>query len=967
MIRLTALAKSLLLVALLGFLASCGSDSASPPGAVAGPRAGLDELAQTRVAPPVVPDEISPVHIQDPVSGTVLGPDGKPVAGARVRLFQRLRRWPRRDRTELDLVRSGGSGQFVLAHPKGADLEVEVEAAGCARTIRAVPLPGLGTLMVRLPRGGRVGGQVLLPSGQVASGCWVCLEPGTNSVMRARETHADPQGRFYFDSVPADQLRLTARHEAYQPVTAGNIAVGRNIQLKLEERVIGLSGTVTVGDRPLSGCEVRVYPETKNGLLYVPYEATTNNLGEYTIRGLGQGLVSVQLQHESFGSTQRVVTVSRSRTDLDFELQPKLRVAGRLLGIKSKEPLQLELVSRFGEVGTAEVAANGTFAFGGGFSKGLATFEIRNGAYGFQASQSRWVQRVLTHDANRLQFAIEPATELAGVVETIDGTPVEGVEVLAASEQAWWSPKSFQLVATQQQVLAVTDSGGNYSVRGLEPGDMHLVFHAAQFAFQQEKVQVSTKSEPVLVPTVRLEPPGMISGRVTRDGQPVVGALVSTAIASNRAMSDLDGAFVLRGLPPGDHGVRVKYRTLPVSAPQVVQLAPGQRALDVNVSLPVGRRVTGRVRDADDVPLANVLIESQAGTVTKSDDSGRFEIDVLPGRSTLLIRSSEFDLGAQRVPVARDIQDLAIRLRKAPRAGLQAKVSTLPKETPVTGLMLRLDAGTDPAKAMQVGAGLNQLVSVLSRMNELNEHHIRGHLERWIEVPEGELLVHNLAQGMYSLHLAAKGFQPLVRPVMLFNGKIQNLGEIKLEPGFRVHGVVVDPNGKPVPGARVVLGRESDLTLDGARLTEKADRNGRFAVDGVGLNSQDLFVAALGYATVYHRINLETDIMRTSTDPVVVQMQAGVTIKAALVNLKNEPVPFKKVQLNRGPNRLREVETDQEGIAWFHNLRKGAYSVYLLGRLRSTQAVTIRDTRGGRVYEVKVVDAPRRAARSRAR
>jgi hypothetical protein len=311
--------------------------------------------------------------------------------------------------------------------------------------------------------------------------------------------------------------------------------------------------------------------------------------------------------------------------------------------------------------------------------------------------------------------------------------------------------------------------------------------------------------------------------------------------------------------------------------------------------------------------------------------------------------------------VAAGAADVLVRLRNAQRAGIEAQVLALPKETPVVGLVLRLDAEENA----QFTAASNPVhfLHLLSRLQRLNEHHVRGQVERWVEIPDGELQIQNLPAGTYTLTLHARGLQPFVKTVVLVNGRTLGLGVVKLEPGFRVHGVVVDPGGKPVSGARVVLGRESDLTLAGARTRYITDRNGRFAVDGVGLRQRDIYVAAKGFATQRHELDLEKDIMRPATDPVRVQMRAGATIKVLLVDAEGDPVPFKKVQLNRGFQRIGEAETDDQGLAWFHHVSTGSYHVYLLGRLRSLRNQVVGDTQGRKVYEVKVLDVPARRDR----
>jgi hypothetical protein len=319
--------------------------------------------------------------------------------------------------------------------------------------------------------------------------------------------------------------------------------------------------------------------------------------------------------------------------------------------------------------------------------------------------------------------------------------------------------------------------------------------------------------------------------------------------------------------------------------------------------------------------------------------------------------------------VGRDVEELIVQLRQAPRARVKGEVKALPKETPVVGMILRLDADMQQAQFTPLSPGQAWTESMLTiiNMQRLNEHHLRGHVERWIEAPEGVLDLQNLPAGSYRLTLQSKGYQPFVKKVTLFNGKPIDLGVIKLERGFTVEGVVLCPNGDPVPGARIVLGRESDLTLSGARTWYVSDRRGRFTVEGVGLKLKTLYVAAKGYATQLHALDLAKDILRDKDDPVQIRMQPGARIRAVLIGMDGNPVPFKMVQLNRGFDWISEAETDDQGVAWFYNVPKGSYHLGLRGKWRSLTKQVVRDTSGARVYSVKIKDVRSRRDRRQRR
>jgi Carboxypeptidase regulatory-like domain len=913
--------------------------------------------------------------VDDPVGGVVLDPDGHPIAGARVSLYERLRQWPRRDRVLIDSVRSGKGGRFLFARSRARGLEVEAQARNCATLVRAAPAPELGTLVVQLDRGFRVGGRVFRPDGRPASSCTVHLEPGNGSQMRAVETKTDRDGHFWFDGVPADNLRVTARHNQFQPASSEVVVIGRPMALRFEEPALVLSGRVTSGDEAVPHCRILVSPRTTNGVFYAPFEGATNSDGVFRVRGLGQGGYIVEVRHDDYSSSKRTVSLSQSRTGFEFDLSSRVKVKGQLTGVKDLVDVRLNLVSFYGETGSAEVAPDGSFEFAKEFSRGMATIELAAGPYSFEVSQSRWVGRALVKDVDELDLKIESASRITGHVHDPKGKPLAGVEVLAALKVIE-DPLNFfkdpRLLVARQRVLAVTDKSGSYTIRGLEPGEVTLGFQKKRFGFftRATHVRVGREAPASREPAVKLLPPGTISGRVTRGGQSVSGALVSLGKGLSRCFTGSDGRYTLRDLPAGQHLVRVRFRTLPIAhSEQPIELAAGQNVSDVDIPLTVGRRISGRVIDSEELPLAGMIVECPSGTSTKSDEAGRFALNVPLGRTVVHVRAEPFDPIYTIVPVGRGDDTVLVRVRQAPRSELKATVRALPRETPVVGMILRLD--TDPGRISLNPAAPAQTwqnsMRIIMDLQRLNRHHVRGHVERWVEAPDGQINLQNLPAGPYTLTLHAKGYQPFVKKVTMFNGKALDLGEIKLEPGFSVEGVVVDPRGGVVPGARVVLGRESDLSLSGARTRYVADKNGRFRVEGVGLNLRNLYVSAKGWATQHHRLDLSKDILRGKKDPVRVRMQPGATIKALLVDMDGDPVPFKKVQLNRGYQRIGEAETNEQGFAEFFNVSRGSYHLYLKGKLRSLTNQAVRDTTGGKVYPVKIKDVPTKRGRRRQR
>ncbi|MEO0660302.1 MAG: carboxypeptidase-like regulatory domain-containing protein, partial [Planctomycetota bacterium] len=93
--------------------------------------------------------------------------------------------------------------------------------------------------------------------------------------------------------------------------------------------------------------------------------------------------------------------------------------------------------------------------------------------------------------------------------------------------------------------------------------------------------------------------------------------------------------------------------------------------------------------------------------------------------------------------------------------------------------------------------------------------------------------------GPVVLHAGADGYAPLEREVNVPADGTVDVGDLRLAPGVRIAGRVVDESGKPVPNARIR--RSGAVVLDvgmlggGIRAVAETDADGRFAIDRLGV------------------------------------------------------------------------------------------------------------------------------------
>jgi Carboxypeptidase regulatory-like domain len=282
------------------------------------------------------------------------------------------------------------------------------------------------------------------------------------------------------------------------------------------------------------------------------------------------------------------------------------------------------------------------------------------------------------------------------------------------------------------------------------------------------------------------------------------------------------------------------------------------------------------------------------------------------------------------------------RVMRAPRATLKAHVVGFPGGKPVDGAILELvnKSGDDP------------FISILGPT--VSPFLLRSRTEgvRWLEMPGGQLYSGNIPAGPYELTLYCRGYEPYRYPglVELPARTIKDLGEIKLEPGAKMCGRVLAPDGRPVAGARVLLGNETHLYLPRARNDYHTDADGLFEIAGVGPDRPQLVVAAEGYAPTTVCIRVPEDLLAST--PRTIHLVRGATVQAKVLDRLGDPQRFRLVVLVTYVTEVARDRTDEHGIVQFTNLTEGVYQLRIHGDIRSTKAVVIKDTTGKKVYQV---------------
>ncbi len=887
-----------------------------------------------------------PILVQQPVDarprlrGVVLLPDGRPASGAAVTLYRQTSAWPEWRRVMLDTAITGSTGTFQFATERSTGLLVDFLHADFAGGLREAP-PSLPQLQLRLQPGFEVEGVVQNDLGLPMSNVRVALESMLADDRSVRTAETTSSGRFRFTNVAVGAMRVVARHDKWQPIVQTNVVVGvnRTLELRFDRPALAIDGRVLAAgtQEPVGGAIVYALPPGQLLGRNDPAATLTRSDGTFRLAGLAPGNLRLEIRHDAFATVTRSIVVGPQPLPLAIDLPLRSRVHGHLrgVGLELARGASLTLRSVADELTSASVEADGAFAFVSTVTPGLATLSVTDGRFAFSTGAS--VLQVQVEDAGGegvLELEIGPPAVVAGRIVGEDGQPIAGAHVTARQAGIFAERirqagnalldrdlrrfgDQFTRTATggPEQLLAVTGTDGTFQIAGLAPGPVELRMACSGYGGQRLDCEVPPCGQTSSVPAAVLHRGGRIRGQAQRGGRPLAGAQVGVVVdgLALAAVTGIDGRYELADLPAGDFRVRARYSTFPtVLANDPVALRPGGDAV-VDLEFPPGRVVRGVVAGSSGQPVegALVLVRGEPGNPVLTDSNGAFALEA-PNRSVEL-QVGFGDRGVRKiVPIEVGAEDVTVQIDAAPNCTITATVLGLPGRKQLAGVLLRI---------AHVGGDNTATQS------------------RWVELHGGRLRDPWFPAGEWQVTIWSEGYAPLLRRLDLQAGGDHAFGELLLEPGCELQGIVHGEQGRPFAGAEVFLGEEGDLDVFEAQTKTGAD--GRFTVRGVSSLASSLVVRAPGHAWQVLPLRLPQDVL--GGVPLVVTLQRGATIE---VQVAAADAAGSMVVLRRAGRVLATAEVDDDGKAVFANRGTGDYVVQRFGDERRQVPVRVDEAAG---------------------
>lgn len=434
-----------------------------------------------------------------------------------------------------------------------------------------------------------------------------------------------------------------------------------------------------------------------------------------------------------------------------------------------------------------------------------------------------------------IRLVVERSATVEGRVSDTAGQPVVGAIVRVRPQVGRSVPHQFLSTLVEE---TATGPDGRFLLADCLPGVDNVLdvtapgFRRTLSPMPHTPPGGRAEVEIVLAPGAGLQVFAVMAG----GDEPVSGATIEiatergptfTVIASR--VTDEEGRATVEGLAPGLIRVRGRHADCvhPGPSVSVTGAVPGY---DVRLSFKAGRSVAGRVRFADGTPAPHGRVNSWPVTSRGYPDGRRYSLIAAGGMFRILghfsgrhrleadaIRDGRRHVGSVFAEAGREDVEIVLAPEPAPQA-----------DGPVVEVRV-LDPEGRPVPYADVG-----YVELDGRTNDPSRSWYRAYLGRaTIELEASTERFWLYVRGARSLSKVPLPFGPvLLGPLSPDGGEI----EVRLPPERELSGLVLDGEGRRVPGA--IVGcfplRDDGSAFDGPGHNVYSDDLGRFQIGGLG-------------------------------------------------------------------------------------------------------------------------------------
>ena len=484
-------------------------------------------------------------------------------------------------------------------------------------------------------------------------------------------------GTFVLENVPPGQTQIVVDAPGYTTTRVPSITIEEGKTVPAVEvdmdRGVRVAGHVSGPDgSALPGVAVRLDVTGGRMMRLGPMQtAITDENGDYSMDALEAGDQTFEFSRTGFLTTQKAATLSGTETRVDAQLSSGTRVSGVVV-TDTGVPVADASV-------TAQSAADSTFGMRSTRTDGNGGFEFEGltpGRYTFTGTKDGYADGRLT------DFDITAGAP-ARIVITSGGIIYGHVTGLTADEL---QRATVRASAAGGNASAPVDASGSFRMEGVPVGTVRVsamtqggIAGGKSSPVQSVQVDAGTQAEV----NIAFKSDTVISGRITRDGKPVDGAMVAffpkdaQAQTTSRTTANSSGQYEVSGLDDATYNVQVVdlQRSAPFSSTYQVH---GSGTFDIDMKSALLR---GRVIDSQGNAVADAVVELRDKTETnmrmaraaQTDASGTFVMEnITPGSYNVTAAKDGYGTGAVETSVGDNGGNVEVTLTR--NAGVTLKV-----------------------------------------------------------------------------------------------------------------------------------------------------------------------------------------------------------------------------------------------------------------------------------------------------
>lgn len=627
-----------------------------------------------------------------------------------------------------------------------------------------------------------------------------------------------------------------------------------------------LSGRVYGPDgRPAEGARVTV----AGSGIWPPRELRTDGEGVFRANDLPAGVYEVHARKEGLVAEPRagLALVENAPVHVSLRLSAGATLAGVVIDARSGEPLegaQVTVTEDLLSLNPRTVRTNeeGKFQVGG----------LQSRSHRVTATAEGYVARTIeeaTPRGRRLRVPLQQAATLAGIVVDHLDRPVAGALLEVVGRDVSGQP-------------------------------VHMTGPAHGLRPQLGEGGVTPTGAGEALPVVPGPVPALPASTLTPFDQGAEGDLSPNATPIEIAFrTDAQGRFALEGIPPGQIQLIARHSDHAPGITKPRRLVPGRDVEDLEITLPEGSTIDGRVVDVRGFPVGRVPVQLRMERepdprLAVSDADGTFAFAGVRGALVLAALPEGQPVGRTRID-AEGGQRLEVELKLPERSETLAGRTVDEHGYPVPGAQVTV-------RALQVGAPVEQTV---------------------LSEGDGTFEVTGLPGPPY--RVVARHFDYAETRMGSVDGAaVEAPLQIELRRGARVFGRVYDAfDAAPLEGAEVVLHQ-------GSREVEKTrtDSSGSFEIHLVPEGKYKIIADHPEFAS--RSVSTVVRASARGLEPVDVgtlELTAGGQISGRVTDRHGDPAGRAEVALGRPPDWSAAVRADAEGNFVLDGVPPGATHV----------------------------------------